>query len=59
MRCLKKITRNQALKDNIKIVDKPKTDANKMDSFRHKFEATYRAIDGHFVRSKAEILIDN
>ncbi len=57
-----KITRNRALKDNvdnIKGVDKPKTDADKMDSFRHKFEATHRTTDGHFVRSKAEMLIDN
>lgn len=45
--------------DNIKGVDKPKTDSDKMDSFRHKFEATHRATDGHFVRSKAEMLIDN
>lgn len=57
-----KINRNRALKDNvdnIKGVDKPKTDADKMDSFRHKFEATHRSTDGHFVRSKAEMLIDN
>lgn len=45
--------------DNIKGVDKPKTDSDKMDSFRHKFEATHRTTDGHFVRSKAEMLIDN
>jgi hypothetical protein len=45
--------------DNIKGVDKPKTDTDKMDSFRHKFEATHRTTDGHFVRSKAEMLIDN
>jgi hypothetical protein len=57
-----KILRIQALKesvDNMKGVDKPKTDNDKMDSFRHKFEATHRATDGHFVRSKAEMLIDN
>ena len=28
-------------------------------SFREKFEAKLRATDGHFVRSKAEMLIDN
>jgi hypothetical protein len=28
-------------------------------SFREKFEAKHRATDGHFVRSKAEMLIDN
>ncbi len=57
-----KIVRISALKDsvdNIKGVDKPKTENDKMDSFRHKFEATHRATDGHFVRSKAEMLIDN
>lgn len=45
--------------DNIKGIDKPKSESDKMDSFRHKFEATHRATDGHFVRSKAEMLIDN
>jgi len=57
-----KIVKIRALKDsvdNMKGVDKPKTDNDKMDSFRHKFEATHRATDGHFVRSKAEMLIDN
>ncbi len=57
-----KILKVKALQDsinNIKGVDKPKTEADKMDSFRHKFEATHRATDGHFVRSKAEMLIDN
>jgi hypothetical protein len=29
------------------------------DNFREKFEAKHRAIDGHYVRSKAEMLIDN
>jgi hypothetical protein len=56
------ITHIKALKDsvdNIKGVEKPKTENDKMDSFRHKFEATHRATDGHFVRSKAEMLIDN
>ena len=27
--------------------------------FRYKFEAKHRSADGHFVRSKAEMLIDN
>lgn len=29
------------------------------DSFRKKFPAKFRATDGHYVRSKAELLIDN
>jgi hypothetical protein len=29
------------------------------DNFREKFEAKHRTIDGHYVRSKAEMLIDN
>jgi hypothetical protein len=29
------------------------------NNFREKFEAKYRTIDGHYVRSKAEMLIDN
>jgi len=31
----------------------------KQVDFREKFEAKHRATDGHFVRSKAEMLIDN
>ena len=57
-----KILNVKALKDsidNLKGVEKPKTDSDKMDSFRHKFEAKHRSTDGHFVRSKAEMLIDN
>lgn len=34
------------------------TNINK-DNFREKFEAKHRTIDGHYVRSKAEMLIDN
>ncbi len=45
--------------DNLKGIEKPKTETDKLDSFRQKFEATHRATDGHFVRSKAEMLIDN
>ncbi|TGM62989.1 glycerol kinase [Leptospira meyeri] len=29
------------------------------DSFREKFPATFRTKDGHFVRSRAEVIIDN
>lgn len=32
---------------------------NEEKGFREKFEAKHRATDGHFVRSKAEMLIDN
>ncbi len=32
---------------------------NSSNDFREKFEAKHRATDGHFVRSKAEMLIDN
>lgn len=31
----------------------------KQDDFREKFKATLRTMDGHYVRSKAEMLIDN
>lgn len=31
----------------------------KADGFREKFPATHRAADGHMVRSRAEMLIDN
>lgn len=36
-----------------------KTPAQESLGFREKFEAKHRATDGHFVRSKAEMLIDN
>ncbi|MBL0335177.1 MAG: glycerol kinase [Chitinophagaceae bacterium] len=29
------------------------------DNFRHKYPAIYRTQDGHFVRSKSEVIIDN
>lgn len=31
----------------------------KVDDFRKKYEAKYRTKDGHYVRSKAEVMIDN
>jgi len=31
----------------------------KVDDFRTKYEATFRTKDGHYVRSKAEVMIDN
>lgn len=36
-----------------------KVDKSDNNDFRTKFEAKHRATDGHFVRSKAEMLIDN
>jgi len=45
--------------DNLKGVEKPQAEIGKTDDFRHKFEAKHRATDGHFVRSKAEMLVDN
>jgi len=32
---------------------------NYIDNFREKFPATFRARDGHMVRSKAEVIVDN
>jgi len=40
-------------------VEKPQTGEKKLESFREKFQAKHRSTDGHFVRSKAEMLIDN
>ena len=39
-------------------ISTPTASINK-DNFREKFEAKHRTIDGHYVRSKAEMLIDN
>jgi len=36
-----------------------KEQSESQKNFREKFEAKHRATDGHFVRSKAEMLIDN
>jgi hypothetical protein len=36
-----------------------KVDKSQDNNFREKFQAKQRATDGHFVRSKAEMLIDN
>lgn len=45
--------------DNSKTLSEtPIANINK-ENFRDKFEAKHRAIDGHYVRSKAEMLIDN
>jgi len=35
------------------------SETQKGSDFRKKFEANYRSTDGHYVRSKAEMLIDN
>jgi len=45
--------------DNVTGVEKPQTGEKKLESFREKFQAKHRSTDGHFVRSKAEMLIDN
>lgn len=37
----------------------PSVEAQQVAAFRQKFEAKYRATDGHYVRSRAELAIDN
>lgn len=45
---------------NGEFVEVKEESINEIDtSFRDKFQAKHRAADGHFVRSKAEMLIDN
>jgi len=39
--------------------DNTQDEIQKGNNFRNKFEANFRATDGHYVRSKAEMLIDN
>ncbi len=48
-------------KGNVSIISQNQTDNSDKDNveFREKFEAKQRAIDGHYVRSRAELLIDN
>jgi len=54
------IISNRALLSSIEEVKgESKVSAKKKVEFREKFKAEYRSTDGHFVRSKAEMLIDN
>ncbi|WP_067985077.1 glycerol kinase [Neptuniibacter pectenicola] len=59
------ITENKALKTTISEVqgesasEEAKPETNDCSNFRDKFEAKLRTTDGHYVRSKAEMLIDN
>ncbi len=39
-------------------LNKPETQSS-IDNFRHKYPASMRTQDGHFVRSKSELIIDN
>jgi hypothetical protein len=57
------IIKNSSLISTIKEVlgdenQEKKTETNK-NNFREKFEAKHRSADGHYVRSKAEAIIDN
>jgi len=45
--------------EDMNIPNLPKRQEDKKSDFRTKFPAQLRTNDGHFVRSKAEILIDN
>jgi hypothetical protein len=58
------ILQNQAFKDSIASaqgheITETKTADSSDDDFRKKYEAKHRATDGHYVRSKAEMLVDN
>lgn len=59
------ICNNKSLKTTINEVqgetqsEEAKPEANEAPGFREKFEAKLRTTDGHYVRSKAEMLIDN
>jgi len=55
-----KIIANRAFLSSIQEVKgESELSVKKQVDFREKFEAKHRATDGHFVRSKAEMLIDN
>ncbi len=57
------VTRNNALIESVKqflgVEAEQKSTDNSVSNFRQKFEAKHRSTDGHYVRSKAEMLIDN
>ena len=40
-------------------IPNPENKKTQQDSFRNKYEATHRAKDGHYVRSRAEVIIDD
>lgn len=46
-------------KETHKTVSPPQTAVSSSDSFRDKFPPTLRTKDGHIVRSRAEVIIDN
>ncbi|MGF1754101.1 phage antirepressor KilAC domain-containing protein [Vibrio makurazakiensis] len=57
------IVHNKHLKQSVieflgKDAENHSTDVS-LSSFRQKFEAKYRTLDGHYVRSKGELIIDN
>ncbi|MDP1814635.1 MAG: glycerol kinase [Leadbetterella sp.] len=49
----------QGTKDNEPAKEEVQENSKEEEDFRNKFVAKYRATDGHFVRSKAEMIIDN
>ena len=49
----------QDIKGTKEVQPETKEPSNNKNGFREKFVAKHRATDGHFVRSKAEMLIDN
>jgi hypothetical protein len=55
----KSIIDNKTLQETMKMISGNDSQEKKEVGFREKFEAKHRAADGHFVRSKAEMLIDN
>lgn len=56
----KNIVSNRTFLSSIEEVKgESKTSPKKAKEFRDKFKAEFRSTDGHFVRSKAEMLIDN
>ncbi|MFM2587327.1 glycerol kinase [Vibrio sp. TBV020] len=57
------IVRNKRLKQSVVEFSGQDAEAHATDkslsSFRQKFEAKHRTLDGHYVRSKGELIIDN
>ncbi|KOO10491.1 glycerol kinase, partial [Vibrio xuii] len=57
------IVRNKRLKQSVLEFSGHDAEAHATDkslsSFRQKFEAKHRTLDGHYVRSKGELIIDN
>lgn len=56
---LRAVFSDETKKETTQHIETSKSVTGSTDNFREKFEAKHRTQDGHYVRSKAELIIDN